>query len=326
MPSQGGCSDQWECEAHELDRFQVSWDVGNHGNIYHEMSRIADHHHGILWNHGWPVREGKVKLMENWKSKCLDSDHSFFGQVAWLQWKISWKLCWSPKIYNVPLYFWGLLFWLIFLHNSDPSWQNRILKTGRWVNAIVRIIISLCAKRAFLGKRSRIGGWIHTIPPWFLIQHPAQELGPFASGSTPPVVPRNWDGNQSNAICEAQIGFEIGVLTYSRLLQQTFLHMAMAVVPLESQLYFGQFRAKSSNKSIQEFEFHHLFHFLGLCWVLPKMERKSLEWNWLSPNPRAGQNSWPMPCDQLGSLENLETSMMRYISQMHLYQTWEVDV
>lgn len=157
MPSQGGCPDQWEREAHELDRFQVPWDVGNHGNIYHEMSRIADHHHGILWNHGWPVREGKVKLMENWKSKCLDSDHSFFGQVAWLQWKISWKLCWSPKIYNVPLCFWGLLFWLIFLHNSDPSWQNRILKTGRLVNAIVTIIISWCLKRAFLGKRSRIG-------------------------------------------------------------------------------------------------------------------------------------------------------------------------
>lgn len=44
----------------------------------------------------------------------------------------------------------------------------------------------------------------------------------------------------ATAIPEAQMGFEIGVLTYSRLLQQTFLHMAMAVVPLESQLYFAQ--------------------------------------------------------------------------------------
>lgn len=63
---------------------------------------------------------------------------------------------------------------------------------------------------------------------------------------------------KATAIREAQMGFEIGVLTYSRLLQQTFLHMAMAVAPLESQLYFGQFCAKSSNKSIRKFEFHHL--------------------------------------------------------------------
>lgn len=62
----------------------------------------------------------------------------------------------------------GALRSIMFLHNSDPSWQNRILKTGRLVNAIVTIIISLCAKRAVLGKRSRIGREIHRIPPWMV--------------------------------------------------------------------------------------------------------------------------------------------------------------
>ena len=56
--------------------------------------------------------KGKWNLCKIGKASA--SDHSFSGQVAWLQWKISWKLCWSPKIYNVPLCFWGLLFWFIF--------------------------------------------------------------------------------------------------------------------------------------------------------------------------------------------------------------------
>ena len=89
-----------------------------------KLSRIADHH-GI---HGWPMCEGKVKLMENWKSKCLDSDHSFFGQVAWLQWKISGKLCQGPKIYSVPLCFLGLLFWLIFFAQFWPFLAEPDLK------------------------------------------------------------------------------------------------------------------------------------------------------------------------------------------------------
>lgn len=86
---------------------------------------------------------------------------------------------------------------------------------------------------------------------------------------------------KATAIREAQIGFEIGVLTYSRLLRQTFLHMAMAVVQLESQLYLGQSYAKiANNEQINsKIQVSSSLPLMGAVSGAPQMERESLEWN-----------------------------------------------